>query len=238
MTTTMRIQLATRKDLKAVLGLIDEASTWLRTKDTDQWAAPWPNKRKRDARVRKGLRRGKTWFVWHGSIPAATVTLAESPNPDVWSASECDMTEPAIYVHRLITARSYAGWGLGAQLTDWAGLRGRELNGARWIRIDVWTDNESLHEYYTKRGFEPCGRCDNLAYPSGALFQKRVSEIGSLRIPQFRGSVAEFDMAPLIPAVTAASTDDFDTVRLRALEWASCSDDDEPSHHESKLAMT
>ena len=125
MTTTMRIERAraTRREIKAVLGLIDEASTWLRSKDTDQWTEPWPDRKMRDSRVRRGLKVGKTWIVWERNIPVATVTIAEQPNVRVWSASGCDLSERAVYVHRLIAARNYAGWGLGAELIDWAGLR-------------------------------------------------------------------------------------------------------------------
>jgi GNAT superfamily N-acetyltransferase len=201
MTTTMRITraAATDESLKAILGLIDEAAAWLGGKGIDQWAAPWPDRARRDARVRRGLQNGKTWIVWDGDTPAATVTMATQHNPEVWSSPtcECDLAEPAVYVHRLITARSYAGWGLGADLTDWAGLRARREYGARWIRIDVWTTNAALHGYYVKRGFEPCGACADPAYPSGVLFQKRVSKTRKLSIPQFRGFSAEFDMVGL-----------------------------------------
>jgi len=80
---------------------------------------------------------------------------------------------------------NYAGWGLGAELIDWAGLRARREYGAKWIRIDVWTTNTALHGYYLKRGFEPCGSCANPAYPSRALFQKPVSAIRKPGFPLF-----------------------------------------------------
>ena len=173
---------ATGEHLEAVLSLIEEASAWLRSKDTDQWARPWPDKEARDARVLRGLQNGKTWIVWDGDTPAATVTLATHANAAVWSkqACECDLSERAVYAHRLITARNYSGWGLGAELLNWAGLRGRRF-GAKWIRIDVWASNPALHDYYLKRGFEPCGTCADPAYPSGALFQKSISGIGQLQ---------------------------------------------------------
>ena len=188
----MLIEQAKTKHLDAVLGLVDEASTWLRDyKETDQWARPWPTRKERDARILKGLQNGKTWIIWDGDAPAATVTIATAHNPAVWSepGCTCDLTERAVYVHRLITARKYAGWGLGAELIDWAGLRGRRKNRARWIRIDVWTSNTALHEFYTKRGFQPCGTCVDLTYPSGALFQKSVFEIKKPWLPSVRRSL-------------------------------------------------
>lgn len=195
MTPTLRIARAedTREDMRAILGLIDEASEWLRAKGTDQWSTPWPDEERRDARVRRGLRRGATWIIWARNKPAATVTIANRPNNAVWSDADCNLAERAVYAHRLITARAFAGWGLGAELIDWAGLRGRRKYGAKWIRIDVWTSNDGLHGYYMKRGFEPCGTCPDLGYPSGMLFQKPVSGIVVPISPLFRESEADPD---------------------------------------------
>jgi GNAT superfamily N-acetyltransferase len=189
MTSTMRIACAepTDENLGAVLDLIEDARGWLWTKDTDQWEKPWPSREARDARVLKGLQRGATWIVWDDSIPAATVTMTPRKNAAVWSkpTCTCDLAERAVFVHRLITARKYAGTGLGTELIDWAGSRGQRLYGARWIRIDVWSTNQRLHDYYVKRGFEPCGFCADPSYPSGALFQKPVSAITKPSSPQF-----------------------------------------------------
>jgi GNAT superfamily N-acetyltransferase len=189
MTDTMRISRAepTAENLNVVLGLIEDARGWLWTKDTDQWEKPWPDEAARDTRVLRGLQGGKTWIVWDGANPAATVTTTTRKNAAVWAkpACTCDLAERAVFVHRLITARKYAGLGLGAELIDWAGLCGRRQYGAKWIRIDVWTRNKGLHDFYLKRGFEPCGFCAAPDYPSGALFQKPVSAITKPSVPQF-----------------------------------------------------
>jgi GNAT superfamily N-acetyltransferase len=175
----LQIARASAQHLDTVLGLIEDARSWLWTKATDQWEKPWPTHSARDARVLRGLQNGKTWIVWDEDRPAATVTIATAHNPAVWSklTCTCDLTERAVYVHRLITARTYAGCGLGAELIDWAGLRGRRKNRARWIRIDVWSTNTGLHEYYMSKGFRPCGTCADPDYPSGALFEKPVAGI-------------------------------------------------------------
>lgn len=183
----MRIARAEPADLPTVLGLIEDARDRLKMKDTDQWDRPWPDEQARDARVLRGLQGGKTWIVWDEDIPAATVTITPRMNPAVWSTPgcECDLAERAVFVHRLITAMKYAGLGLGTEMIDWAGLRGRRLYGAKWIRLDVWSTNKGLHDYYLKRGFESCGFCADRGYPSGALFQKPVSEITRPEVPQF-----------------------------------------------------
>ena len=206
----MRIARAepTNEHLQAILGLIEEARTWLPAKGTNQWSKPWPNKEERDARVLCGLEVGATWIVWDENEDknslAATVTIATRPNAAVWSKSACKLADRAVYAHRLITAREYAGGGLGAELIDWTGLRGRREYGAKWIRIDVWSSNVALHDYYMKRGFEPCGTCPDPSYPSGKLFQKPVAEISEPSSPLFK----ESDDAPgVVASAEPARTD-------------------------------
>jgi GNAT superfamily N-acetyltransferase len=196
MTTTMRIERVsdTCGNLEAATGLIDEASAWLRTKGTDQWAEPWPSRSARDERVRRDLAAGKTWFVRDGDTLAATVTVAEQAIPHVWEGSEADLSEPAVYVHRLVTARRYSGLGLGAELVDWAGRRGQKRYEAKWIRIDVWTDNTDLHQYYKMQWFVPRGLCADTGYPSRALFEKPVEDISKEAIPHVTGDTAEFTL--------------------------------------------
>jgi Acetyltransferase (GNAT) family len=183
----MRIARAEPADLPTVLGLIEDAKDRLKMKDTNQWDKPWPDEGARDARVLRGLQGGKTWIVWDEDVPAATVTITSRINPAVWSTPgcTCNLAERAVFVHRLITAMRYAGRALGTEMIDWAGRRGRRLYGAKWVRIDVWSTNKGLHDYYLKRGFEPCGFCADPDYPSGALFQKPVSTIKKPEVPQF-----------------------------------------------------
>lgn len=187
MTPTLRLVRAEATDtnLKTILGLVDGAREWLADKGTNQWSKPWPNKRKRNARIWRGLEVGATWIVWDEETAVATVTVARSPNAKVWRGATCNVKEKAVYAHRLIIDRRFAGWGLGEQLIDWTGRRAQLEYEAEWIRIDVWTKNKGLHEYYKKRGFQPCGMAPDPKYPSGMLFQKPVSAISWPTWPLF-----------------------------------------------------
>jgi GNAT superfamily N-acetyltransferase len=163
--------------------LLVEASRWLRTKGTDQWAAPWPDENGRNERIIEAIAAGRTWIVWDGARAAATLTA--SPNHHgIWPDDAG--RDPAVYVRRLTVSRRYAGRGLGGQLYDWAGLRASREYGARWVRVDVWTTNTRLHDYYHAQGFERCGRSPIAGYPSAALFQKSVDEIRAIGDPPFR----------------------------------------------------
>lgn len=169
MNTTFTIRPATVDEQPVVIGLIEQASAWLRGRNTDQWARPWPDREGRDARVRQGLERGETWIVRDGDAPAATMTVCSTANPHVWrEKAEGD----AVYIHRLVVGRSHAGQDLGGTMIDWAVQRECAVRHVEWVRVDVWTTNTALHAYYERQGFLRCGTCPDPRYPSGALFQK------------------------------------------------------------------
>lgn len=174
---------ATEDQHADILELIDSVREWLRTIGTDQWKAPWPNANGRSERILAALQAGRTWVVLDGPRLAATVTV--SPNDhNIWPPE--NRRDPAVYVRRLVVSRDYAGRGLGAQLLDWAGLRGAREHGARRVRVDLWTTNTRLHDYYRGQGFEFCGFCESIAdYPSAALFQKRTDQIALAETPIF-----------------------------------------------------
>lgn len=169
----LTLRRATERDHDLIVGLIDEAAEWLRTKNTDQWAQPWPSPEDRSHRIRRDLRAGKTWITWDHGRPIATITADMTGSP-VWP--EKLLEERAVYVCRLVVSRSYAGRSLGAALLDWAGTRALLRYEAQWVRVDVWTTNLALHDYYRRQGFEFYGFCDHIdGYPSAALFQKSTT---------------------------------------------------------------
>jgi len=172
------VRLATERDQDAITELLDAAATWLRDKETDQWAKPWRTEEDRRARISRDVQAGKTWIVLDGAVPVATFTADREHNHQeipVWPA--WTRQEPAVYVCRLTVHRSHAGRGLGAALLDWIGVQARRRYGAEWIRVDVWTTNHELRAYYQRTGFRFCADSDDPGYPSGALFQKPTDGI-------------------------------------------------------------
>lgn len=189
MTDSLTIRRAVADDMQTILGMIDEAAGWLVEKDTDQWARPWPDRESRDSRIRNGLRNGDTWMVMLDDDPIATVTFRKRGNRKLWTFLE--RRQRAVYLSRLIVRRDHAGRGIGESLVDWAGSRAWRDWRARWVRIDVWTTNVALHNYYEKRGFQPHGirrSAQRIQYPSAALFQKPTSGIDSAALTWFTES--------------------------------------------------
>jgi ribosomal protein S18 acetylase RimI-like enzyme len=179
----LRLRRATKDDYNEIITLIDEAAEWLRTKNTDQWAQPWPSEEDRRVRILRDLIAGKTLIVSDQGLPVATITADLTDNP-IWPPDT--RQDPAVYVCRLVVRRSHGGQGIGSALLDWVGLRARQRNGAAWVRVDVWTTNEALHAYYQQQGFEFCKFSDELDdYPSTALFQKDTTGIIATDQPLF-----------------------------------------------------
>ena len=181
---TLHVRPAVSGDMPAILGFIDEASRWLPMKNTDQWSRPWPDRERRDHRIRRGLEAGRTWLVEADGTAAATVSCRPDANPELWTAAERQI--PAVYVSRLIVARSHAGQDIGRELLDWAGCWAAAQYQAQLIRIDVWTTNAALQNYYEKRGFCRVRYAEDVAYPSAALLQKATADITAADFPRLR----------------------------------------------------
>jgi len=185
-TFTYTLSPATPQDSRKILRLFRGASRWLRRrKNTDQWARPWPDRGRYEERLLSDLIKGKTWLVWHRKTMAATITIdteepMAAPGEPVWPADK--RHDLALYVRRVIVKRSYADKGIGAALLDWAAEVAKRDHGADLIRVDVWTTNEGLHDYYRNQGFEPCpGRDPEILgdYPSQALFERDIERAGT-----------------------------------------------------------
>lgn len=204
-----RIRPARTDELDVVLGLIDGAAAWLRAEKpaTRQWNRPWPNPDERRKRVYEGLLNAETWLLFEegpGTDPAdpdpadpdpldphpiGTVTIKLIGHEELWTVREREID--AVYLHRLVIERGHAGTGLGAELIDWAGRKGRSmLPTAELIRIDVWSDNAELHGYYKEQGFQHIGtRTTSDRSPSGAVFEKPIGPEPA--VPRIREAVRE-----------------------------------------------
>jgi GNAT superfamily N-acetyltransferase len=161
---------AAPEDLGLLIAFRDEAAGWLAARGIDQWQEPYPTEDLMEQGMLRSIRAGETFIVWDGdSTPAATITVDRWANPELWTPEEA--AEPALYAHKLTVARVCAGQGLGSELLDWAGARAAAA-GDRWLRVDVWTTNRQLQDYYLRLGFTHVRTVALAHNPSGALFQR------------------------------------------------------------------
>jgi RimJ/RimL family protein N-acetyltransferase len=175
------VRMARTEDADAILEMIEEAKQWLPTIGTSQWSTDWKDGEGlgRSERVERSVKEGTTWLVYvprqGRELPVATVTIEYNVDSMVWSDIHTGSRRCA-YLGRLVTARDFAGLNIGTAVIDWACQYAAEEFGAKRMRIDVWTDNHRLHDYYLAHGFRFKGFCADESYPSRARFERRTAQ--------------------------------------------------------------
>lgn len=160
------IRQARPRDTKAIMGLLAEATGWLKAKGLDQWQGPID---RRETLVKRDIGVRAVWVVTHVGRVVATITVDHLADTQLWR--EEDRVRSALYVHRMAVARSESGIGLGAALLDWAANR-VVRSGRTRLRLDAWASNEALHRYYKSLGFDMIRNIPVLGRGSGALFER------------------------------------------------------------------
>jgi hypothetical protein len=83
-----------------------------------------------------------------------------------------ELAEPARYVSKANVVREQAGQGIGTTLIEWTRHKAAEA-GAKFVRIDVWSTNEQLQDFYRGIGFQHLRTQPDTH--SGALFETPAS---------------------------------------------------------------
>jgi ribosomal protein S18 acetylase RimI-like enzyme len=169
-TSPYAIRLATSDDIPVLQGLRREAAAWIReTSGVSQWAKEYP-----EELFRQSIANGETYMVDLLGNAVASVTISFEPDARKWN--ENFRRDPAVYVSKLMVARSCKGMELGAELLDFAEGLGY-CRGVTWGRLDAWTTNEGLHEYYEELGFSCLRIIESDRFDSGAIFQRPTYEV-------------------------------------------------------------
>jgi GNAT superfamily N-acetyltransferase len=156
----MEVRPARPEQIDTVLGVLAEATAWLRARGIEQW----PERFESDW-VMPAIERGETWFAERdGEVVGSLVVQWE--DPIFWAGFPAD----AGYLHRLVVRRH--GDGLGARLLRWA-ERHTAGNGKPFLRLDCVTWNDALRGYYERAGYEHVGEVTVGPYTL-ARYEKRV----------------------------------------------------------------
>ncbi|MFD4758153.1 GNAT family N-acetyltransferase [Streptomyces sp. NPDC058439] len=142
----MKIVSATPADLEQLLSFRIEAASWIGKLGSDQWSRPYPADR-----LLATIEAGTVFMLRDGEETAGTITLTAEAEEGLWS--EAELGEPSMFINKLTVAREYAGQNLGGRLLDWAGNRAYRAS-AKWLRLDAWTTNTRLQQYYLDQDFE------------------------------------------------------------------------------------
>jgi predicted N-acetyltransferase YhbS len=120
-----------------LIGLLEDAASWLHANGVAQWVTPFPV----DV-VRADIDRGAAWLAWRGGMAVGTVALSDA-DPLLWG----DRSDPAWYVHRLVTDRRNPG--TGRTILTWVEDEAAR-RGIPRIRLDC---GPGLRSYYERLGY-------------------------------------------------------------------------------------
>lgn len=147
-----------------------QAATWLAAKGTDQWSDAGLSAETFTSRVHSSIAAGETWVAEVDGAPAATIAVDEWANPGLWTPAE---QQESVMVHRMLTDPRFRGHGLGTVLLDQAD-RIAQARSKRFVRLDAWTTNKQLHDYYERQGFRLVRIVPDFTTRSAALFERAV----------------------------------------------------------------
>jgi ribosomal protein S18 acetylase RimI-like enzyme len=174
-TPNLYLRRATHDDIDTYYRWRKETSAWLAEKyGTDQWSTPYPREK-----LEHWVDRGEMWMasLEPGGEAIATITSSSEGDPELWTPEE--LAQPASYVSKANVVREHAGERIGEALIGWTRHIAADA-GASVVRIDVWSTNTALHEYYRRIGFRHVRTVP--ATNSGALFEAQACRFPSLPV--------------------------------------------------------
>ncbi|MEU2041220.1 GNAT family N-acetyltransferase [Nocardia niwae] len=170
---SIALRQATIGDLGTICRLRVQRTAWLTARGSDQWTVAGrglPIEIFARA-VGRSLDAGETWIAEVAGEPAGTITVNDRADVGLWSRWEL---EGAVIVHFMIVDLRFAGQRVGHHMLAHAGLLAR-VHRRAWVRLDAWTTNTDLHDYYRSAGFRLVRIAGPLALgPSRALFERRA----------------------------------------------------------------
>jgi GNAT superfamily N-acetyltransferase len=84
--------------------------------------------------------------------------LVDEPAPE-WAGRK----GRALYLHKLVVARSHAGRGVSCRLLDWCAERAGE-RGVPCLRLDCWDGNAALRAFYREAGYRELDAVPSYGY--------------------------------------------------------------------------
>ncbi|MFE7720466.1 GNAT family N-acetyltransferase [Nocardia rhizosphaerihabitans] len=171
---TVRMRPAVLGDLPLICRLRVQRTAWLTARGSDQWTVAGRGRPIEifAGAVGRALDAGETWIAEVDGEPAGTITVNHRADPGLWSPWEL---AEAVIVHFMIVDLRFAGRQVGHHMLAHATeLAMHQHRG--WVRLDAWTTNTELHDYYRRAGFTMTRIAGPAATgPSRALFERPAS---------------------------------------------------------------
>jgi ribosomal protein S18 acetylase RimI-like enzyme len=164
---TGKIELAvgTSGDVEPFVELLESAATWLWERGVRQWEPG--SMRDQQRLLRAWADAGHLVAARADDLLVAGCFLVPHPTAE-WSARPGD----ALYLHKLVVARTHARRGLAHRILSWCEHDARS-RGVPRIRLDCWDGNERLRSLYRAEGYRELEAVPSFGY-SVRLFEREV----------------------------------------------------------------
>lgn len=129
-------------DLEAIYHLFEEAIHFIRDKNYTGWSSY------DKGFIWSDINNKRLYKIMYGDEIACIFSICLD-DALIWREME---TGEAVYLHRIVINRKFAGEKLFQKVLDWAMAFARE-NRLKYIRMDTWAKNEKIISYYKSYHF-------------------------------------------------------------------------------------
>lgn len=156
------------EDISRVIDIINQAKTYFKNNDIDQWQDGYPN----EETIEKDIENNEAYVLEEDGVILGTCMVTIHVEP-AYNRIEGKwiLNCPYICVHRIAVDNEYKGKGLASTILDQVVAMYPDYHS---VRMDTHHDNLSMQSFLTKYGFKYCGE---ITLKSGALrraYEKRI----------------------------------------------------------------
>jgi predicted GNAT family acetyltransferase len=152
----MKIRLSTLDDVPRIMEIIEDAKTFLASKNIDQWQNGYPN----TGQVENDILKGESYVVINDEnqmVATSMFTTNKEPTYKVIQGNWI-IDEDEIYgvIHRMAIKKEYRKFGLATFLFEEFHMQLLERN-IKSLKIDTHEDNVAMQSLIKKLGYIYCG---------------------------------------------------------------------------------
>ena len=162
----------TKKDLPAIMEMINDAKAGLKAAKIPQWQDGHPN----EDEVKKDIEKGEGYLVVEGTKPVGYGALAfgKMPYYEKIYKGKWQGNAPYATIKRVVSHKNHKGRGIGKQLFAHFEMQ-CILNDISWLRIDTHEKNLPMNKLISKNGFTRSGAIYIREKAERTAFEKKLS---------------------------------------------------------------
>lgn len=149
----MKLNHAKPNNLPQIMGLINDAKAYLKSRGVDQWQKGYPDQEC----IKNDIQRGTGYLCIDNDKVVGYVCIDFNGEPAYENlCGKWLSTQPYVVVHRLALGRSSRGKGLSSQVLFLVEKLAKQ-KGIHSFKVDTDNDNAIMKHLLNKNGFQYCG---------------------------------------------------------------------------------